>query len=277
MFARTLLLILFLAPIHSGMAKDGTETLELPPASLAQWYKPANKRQVWLHTMFGLRREMQAVREYAEKQDAERVAKWLAKFAGHYRKIPEMVPEWQQAVDLGALERLEMAAKQADYAAITHELNEIGSTCNNCHRDYRAIAAVMYRAPDFDFTTVTSGEGAVERDFAVVMQELSTLINRIKIAADDQRPADALAALHSLDRELTSLGGTCDSCHPDKRQQDYLLGERRKDAVSSLEQALNSGDAKQSGSTLGTLAVEVCATCHGIHRTSSDLRSYFGR
>ena len=44
-------------------------SLKKPPASLEQWYKPANKRQVWLHTMFRLRREMQAIAEYAKQDD----------------------------------------------------------------------------------------------------------------------------------------------------------------------------------------------------------------
>ncbi len=45
-------------------------SLKLPLTSLEKWYKPANKRQVWLHTMFRLRREMQAIADYAENSDS---------------------------------------------------------------------------------------------------------------------------------------------------------------------------------------------------------------
>ncbi|RLA11041.1 MAG: hypothetical protein DRQ59_10600, partial [Gammaproteobacteria bacterium] len=31
--------------------KDRVALIKTPPASLAQWYKPENKRQVWLHNM----------------------------------------------------------------------------------------------------------------------------------------------------------------------------------------------------------------------------------
>ena len=48
---------------------DTPVSLATPPASLEKWYKPANKRQVWLHTMFRLRREMQAIREYAKQNN----------------------------------------------------------------------------------------------------------------------------------------------------------------------------------------------------------------
>ena len=54
-----------IAPAHAGTPAS----LDEPPASLEKWYKPANERQVWLHTMFRLRREMQAISEYAEKNE----------------------------------------------------------------------------------------------------------------------------------------------------------------------------------------------------------------
>ena len=51
--------------------QDKAKLIKTPPIELAKWYKPENKRQVWLHTMFKLRREMQAVEFYAQQQDAE--------------------------------------------------------------------------------------------------------------------------------------------------------------------------------------------------------------
>ncbi len=73
--------------------QDRVIVLKKPPASIAQWYKPQNKRQVWLHTMFKLRREMQAVEIYAKIQDAEKLQKWAAKLNQDYHKIAKMVPE----------------------------------------------------------------------------------------------------------------------------------------------------------------------------------------
>ncbi len=68
-------------------------SLDTPPASLEQWYKPANKRQVWLHTMFRLRREMQAISEYAEQNDQAGMDKWIQRLEKDYIKIADMVPE----------------------------------------------------------------------------------------------------------------------------------------------------------------------------------------
>ena len=56
--------------------KDRVALIKTPPASLAQWYKPENKRQVWLHNMFKLRREMQAVRLYADNKEDNHLQKW---------------------------------------------------------------------------------------------------------------------------------------------------------------------------------------------------------
>ena len=59
----TLSITLTISPGFAGEARE--VNFNKPPSTIAQWYKPANKRQVWLHTMFRLRREMQAMGEYA--------------------------------------------------------------------------------------------------------------------------------------------------------------------------------------------------------------------
>ncbi|MEA3301943.1 MAG: hypothetical protein U9Q75_01605 [Pseudomonadota bacterium] len=45
---------LLLTMPFSSVHAEGTITLEKPPASLKQWYKPENKRNVWHHNMFKL-------------------------------------------------------------------------------------------------------------------------------------------------------------------------------------------------------------------------------
>ena len=84
--------------------------LKEPPASLAAWYKPQNKRQVWLHTMFKLRREMLAVEIYAKDQDSASLQNWAAKLIKDYLKIAEMVPEWANRVDLSRWRRCKPAS-----------------------------------------------------------------------------------------------------------------------------------------------------------------------
>ena len=68
---RWILCVLVLSiPLSSGAAEDETQGFDALPESLARWYKPENKRQVWLHTMFAMRRELQAVREPSGDQDS---------------------------------------------------------------------------------------------------------------------------------------------------------------------------------------------------------------
>ena len=69
-------ILILVALIYSGLVTGSAgaqaeKALMLPPTSLAQWYKPANKRQVWLHNMFKLRRELQAVVEYASSAQTQ--------------------------------------------------------------------------------------------------------------------------------------------------------------------------------------------------------------
>ena len=85
------------------LKKSSTITLKKPPAILAKWYKPANKRQVWLHTMFRLRREILAMNNYSAKGQQPELEKWSQKFIKDYQSIAEMVPQWQELLYLDKL------------------------------------------------------------------------------------------------------------------------------------------------------------------------------
>ncbi|MEA2079516.1 MAG: hypothetical protein U9P00_06590, partial [Pseudomonadota bacterium] len=91
--------------------KDRVTLIKNPPASLAQWYKPENERQVWLHNMFKLRREMQAIRLYSDNKDAKHLEKWVTLLSEHYTIIGEMVPEWKKKLDMEAITSLQESAR----------------------------------------------------------------------------------------------------------------------------------------------------------------------
>ena len=112
-------------------------SLKKPPVSLEQWYKPANKRQVWLHTMFRLRREMQAIAEYAEQNDQKAMEKWIKRLDKDYNKIADMVPEWEKEIKPKLLTELEMFAEKGDMYRVGKTLKMIKRTCDDCHTYYQ--------------------------------------------------------------------------------------------------------------------------------------------
>lgn len=243
--------------------------LKRPPASLAEWYKPANKRQVWLHTMFKLRREMLAMEIYAKDGDADNLSKWSTKFAADYKKVSEMVPEWEGRINLDALEELEQAVAEKRHGDIPGALGELGQTCKSCHRDFRAVTAALYRAPDF--STVKIAGAPTLNDH---MKTLSEQVNRIKIGFVDGNDAAALAAFAKLSSDMDALGQTCANCH-NKPAISYP-GDALAPALAKLEESLKTGELKDKGRALGTLAVLACARCHSTHRLSGDVRTLFG-
>lgn len=258
--------------ISAGSSIATEKWLALPPASIGQWYKPQNERQVWLHTMFSLRREMQAISEYAAADEPALTQKWIERFAGHYLKIADMVPEWKDELEYAWLERLESAAVAGDRSGVERALRKIGQGCNACHREFRAATAILYRTPDFGNITIKkSTDGSVD-NLADVMEELSSLINRIKIATDDGRQAAALASLQQLRSRLDDLGESCAGCHKDPAPRERFLGKLTGDALQDLERGLKQGDKKLAGRSLGSAAVYACARCHAVHRAPYDLR-----
>ncbi len=265
-------LLFLIVSVLIGIFYSHTEhviALKRPPQSLAKWYKPVNKRQVWLHTMFKLRRQMLAVEIYANARDAENLVKWAGKLGQDYRKISEMVPEWTKRLDLEALSELETASQENRFEDIASTLGNLGQTCKSCHKDFRAVAAAMYRAPDF--SVIKIGEYT---DLKAHMRTLSEQVNRIKIGFVDGKDEAAMEAFENLSTGMESLGGTCVSCHqkPLKAYPDAGMSK----ALATLANSLKKGEIKDKGRALGTLAVLACAHCHATHRLSFDTRQLFG-
>ncbi|KRT53900.1 Cytochrome C' [endosymbiont of Ridgeia piscesae] len=264
------MILLLSSPAQAETVSE--KTIRLPPTSLAAWYRPDNKRQVWLHNMFKLRREMLAVSDYLALEDAAGVAKWSERLAQHYRKIGEMVPEWQEELEADLISQLQQSAQQGNYEEAARSLRKLGLNCRSCHRDYRAVTAAIYRTPDFSQIHVEDSETLEEEPYRRVMERLTLLVNRIKIASEDERMQTALDSLDNLRQRLDDLGQSCESCHKDKAPKSRILGTETEKSLAALEQAIKAGEQKKTGRHLGTLAVQACARCHSVHRTLYGLK-----
>ena len=230
-------------------------------------YKPENKRQVWLHNMFKLRREMQAVEFYANQQDAEHLQLWSEQLSEHYLKIADMVPAWQKKLAINTIEDLNLASAQQDFSSVLIQHKALQQSCDSCHDDYQAMTALTYRTPDFSKIKISP-----ELSFIEHMDTLTRQVNQIKISAQDGNKSLALSSLASLNDEMVTLGETCVDCH--KKDRKPYPNEVMKKTLSSLKTSLESGTAKQQGRDLGTLAVLACARCHGTHRIAYGAKKH---
>lgn len=260
---------LMLTPAAHGAEFE--KSLSLPPPSLAQWYKPVNPRQVWLHNMFNLRREMQASTEYIEAGDLVRGEKWIKRLIADYGKIADMVPEWKDELLPTEADRLLSALNEGDIDQLSRSIRKIENSCKSCHREFRAVTAMLYRTPDFSKIRVGS-EGAEGRSFAEAMNTLSLWVNRIKIASEDGLKSQALEALAELESGLSRLGDTCVECHRDETPKERILGALTLEALRSVGAGLEQGDEKQTARSLGSAAVYACARCHAVHRTTYEMK-----
>jgi cytochrome c556 len=254
------------------VAAEPVIKLASPPASLEQWYKPANKRQVWLHTMFRLRREMQAIEEYSEQQNPAELKKWIKRLDKDYNKIAEMIPEWEKEIKPRLIPELETFTKTGDYLRIKKTLKMISRTCKDCHQAYAPVVTAMYRSPGYDNIKVRLTDGSTQ-SFDDNMKVLSKSLNRVLIALKDGHKKTAMQARNDLVKDLTTLETSCNSCHKDDSYPvERILGKATKQKLDSLEKNIRQWKVKPSQELMGKLAVTVCARCHNTHRITADLR-----
>jgi cytochrome c553 len=269
----TLLLLALIITIPVKLiAADSQVSLDTPPASLEEWYKPANKRQVWLHTMFRLRREMQAIGEYAKQDDREAMEKWIKRLDKDYNKIADMVPEWEREIKPRLLPELETFAEKGDTYRLQDTLDMIQRTCDDCHDNYQSLVTALYRSPDYNDIKVDNLDGN-KQSFEDNMAALSVSVNRILIALDDGHKAVALLASQELASQLQNLGDSCITCHKDDEYpRERILGKTTQQRFETLQTNISEGRVKDSQKLMGEIAVTVCARCHNTHRIIYDLR-----
>jgi cytochrome c556 len=273
-YIQILLLIFAISAIGLTATHADTEvSLKQPPASLEQWYKPANKRQVWLHTMFKLRREMQAVRENAKSGDKVATQKWIKRLDKHYNDIADMVPEWEKEIKPRLLDDLEMFADKGDTYRLNKTLKMIKRTCDDCHTVYQPLVTAIYRSPYYDDIKLKDAAGKT-LSFEENMEQLSDSVNGTLIALDDGHNNIALQASKKLVEQLHVLGDSCSGCHKDDAYpQERILGKATQQRFEKLQKNISEGKVKDSQKLMGEIAVTICARCHNVHRIVSDLRN----
>jgi len=272
-----MLFIIFSFLCYSGSAFSAGDTITLkkPPEALAQWYKPANKRQVWLHTMFSLRRAMLAINDYSAQEKQADLEKWSDKFAKDYQAMGKMVPQWQDYLYLDKLKDLQQQVSQHNYTAIAPLLKKLSKSCMHCHDDYQTITTLLLRGPNFNNRSIEESFSGEKISYEDNMEQLSVSVNRINIAIKDNYFSDAQQYIEPLTDQLEHLATSCGDCH----QKDEVPVQRIMDAslalLPELAAQLEAKEQKQSGRKLGEFAVKVCAKCHAIHKLPSDLQLLF--
>jgi len=270
-----LIMMSFLMCSNTVFSAADTIILKKPPQALAQWYKPANKRQVWLHTMFRLRREMLAMKDYSAQEKQPDLQRWSEKFIKDYQSIAKMVPQWQDYLYPEHLKELQQQVTKHNYSGILPVLKKLSKSCMHCHDDYQTVATLLFRSPDFSERIIEESFSGENIGYDDIMVQLSDSVNRINIAIKDGYFSSAEQYIEPLSDQLEHLATSCGDCH----QQDEVPVQRIMNAsralLPELAEKLAAKEQKQSGGKLGEFAVKVCAKCHSIHKLPSDLQLLF--
>lgn len=267
-------LALILAGVTLYQPQAAPDTQEKLPASLAQWYKPENKRQVWLHTMFKLRESMHAVSLYSAREDVDNTRQWATKLHTSYSKLGEMVPEWQGLLSPMAADALLAAAEQGDFSSIKQQVRRLNRSCDSCHTKWQPLTSALYRSPDYSQVEIVDGTSGERQHFPEAMTEIAESLGLLKIGRIDNDMTMAKDATAKLSQQLATLGQSCSNCHRDDRPKERILGQATTDTLKALSDSFTADhDPKVSGKHLGNLGYTVCGRCHSIHRNLGALRN----
>lgn len=271
------LLVFCISILTLAHSQEKQVNFSKPPESIKNWYQPDNKHQIWLHTMFNLRRQMQAIAEYVAYEDASHLNQWVSRFAKTYQSIGKMVPQWQDELEMEWLNKMIVAAKVGDYKTVLRAQRKIRQSCGGCHKEYKIAVAALYRTPNFDTIKVEDSNTLEELDISKSMNGMSNMMNRMLIALTDGYFERAQNAWEIFQHRLEDITTICHRCHKTDRQKNYIMGEHMMTSFDKLSSAIAQKQAKQAKNQIAKIAVNVCAKCHAIHRTLDDIRRELSR
>ena len=104
------------------------------------------------------------------------------------------------------------------------------------------------------------------------MHILSNYINQTLISLTDMDFESASIYSQKLKQQLENLKHSCRQCHKDEYPIERILGKETDLKLALLNKNINNKNIKNSQKNMGDLAVNICARCHSIHKTSHDIR-----
>ena len=79
-------------------------------------------------------------------------------------------------------------------------------------------------------------------------------------------------ASKQFQQELKLMGNNCSNCHKDDEPYERILGKSTLHSLEEMDMAIAEKNIRSVKMSLGETAVKVCARCHGVHRTLSEVR-----
>jgi cytochrome c556 len=246
------------------------------PSSLDSFYPPRAEGPYYLFEMLKLDTLFSGIAADVMEGDLPGAVNSFGEFESQYRKVSQMVPEWEGYYSMAMVQRLGKELKKGGRDETMAAFGEVGKSCHQCHIAKMVPAQQRYHWGRFAEITVLDPLSRQQTEFASFKKYLSTNMAGITVNLMQGQVENARRQFDGFRARFETLKGSCLNCHDD--EMAYFVDGGVEKLLDDLNRALS--EKKVDPGTIGTMIQgvgrESCFKCHLVHvpaaLSSSNLR-----
>lgn len=248
------------------------ENEEKPPRSLHNYY---SEYPMYLVNMFDLGGSMMGIVVNLQQNDTENVKASFNRFSKLYKDTSNMVPEWNGYFDVGAVDKLGGALESGNPEIVFQALENVGKTCNSCHKAEKPAVWAKYYWKDFrDITMETGDPQEPELPFAAAkMKYMAPAFDGTIVNIKEGQKKEAADSWNRFNIMFSNLEKACLRCHSESPR--YFVSEDIKSMISDVGKQITAGDLDSASNTMQQIGIESCYKCHMVHEPTQRIKESF--
>jgi hypothetical protein len=249
---------------HPGAERGGPPPSNLPETLNAS-YPPAAGQPVYLLRMLELETSFSGIIVDLMEDDIQGARSSFDGFAGKYRELAGIVPEWRSKYPAEPVKELGEALASGDRKRAMSAFANVGGICHRCHVETMVPVQQKYHWGDFGTIVVKDPLSGAATDYAKFKEYLAANLAGITVDLREGEVADAQRQFQAFRARFQSLAESCNGCHEEKSR--YYVDREVQEIVDEIGKAFTSRTvaADQIVALTARIGKESCFKCHLVH------------
>ncbi|WP_457622184.1 hypothetical protein [Persephonella sp.] len=263
-------LLIFAVPVFAGNVR-----LKEPPGELKKYYPPESDGYPFVELMHNLSISLTATISSIEEKDWKRGERWVLAFKKNYFEIGKKVRKWDKLLKKKAVENLVLSVQKKDLKGFKQNLQIVGKSCIQCHKNYKISTRVIYRFPSFHAVSIEDPVTEREISYEDYMKKMTDDMKRLKIYVLDGKRKKALRSGVDFVKRFESLKQSCSDCHSGEDSTNLYFSDKVKKGLSMVKDGLRRIEKDKIFEGLKFIGVYNCTKCHNTHIIQAELQERF--
>jgi cytochrome c556 len=208
-----------------------------------------------------------------QQGDTVNAKKSYEDFLKKFEDSSNMVPEWKQFYDQGAVEKIGTSLDSGDVPAVFENIGKVGAACVKCHTEKMPQIWNKYNWNNFSELTMSTpnpDEPVLAFPDAKI-KYLAPGFDGIGVNIKNNNQKGAQESFGLFKTMFDNLNSTCSSCHASSPK--YYVSADIREMIDTMGEKINSGNLSEAEGLRMRIGMESCYKCHVLHMPAQYARA----